>query len=553
MRWSRRRPASARQLLLRNGSAHASSKRQKVAWLSLDRTDNDPGIFWSDVVAALQTTTPGVGATLLSNLRAGQQPTEHALAGLVNDLSLEADVVYLVLDDYHLIEQPEIHTGVTFVLEHLPPHIHLVMSTRVDPPLPLARLRAQGELVEVRSADLRFTGDEAAAYFNGEMRLGLSSANIATLEERTEGWVAALQLAALSMQGREDVTDFVEGFAGNDRYVFDYLVEEVLQRQSEEVRGFLLRTSFLDRLTGPLCDAVTASRGSGAMLETLHRQNLFLIPLDDRRQWYRFHHLFADVLQSHQASVGADELPILHRRASDWYEQHGERHKAIEHALAAADFEGAAALIELAIPETSRNRGEATIRGWARALPAELVRARPVLGIGLVGGLVSRGEFDGIEDRLRDIEDGLAAFGRDGKAATTAHDFVVVDRDQLPRLPGAIELYRAALAQLRGDMAGIIHHAQRVLDLAPSGRSRGACRRNVRCSGLPTGPPGISRRRAVPGRKVATDCSAPGTSPIHWASQSRSPTSPWRKGGFAMRSRSAIERFSWPGPRAGLT
>jgi len=443
----------------------ANASKRASAWLSLDRTDNDPGTFWSDVIAALQTAAPGVGATMLSSLQSGQQLNEHLLAGLVNDLSAAPVAVHLVLDDYHVIDQPDVHAGITFLVEHLPPQIHIAIATRVDPPFPLARLRAQGELVEVRSADLRFTGEEATAYFNREMHLGLSPRNISALEERTEGWIAALQLAALSMQGREDVTAFVAGFAGNNRYVFDYLVEEVLQRQSEAVRSFLLRTSFLDRLSGPLCDAVTASRGGGALLDALHRQNLFLVPLDDRRQWYRYHHLFADVLQAHFVSEGEAELPILHRRASDWYEQNGERPKAIDHALAGADIERAAALIELAIPETSRNRGEAIIRGWARVLPAELVRARPVLGIGLVGGLVSRGEFEGIEDRLRDVERGLATLAQGG---APAHNLVVIDRDQLPRLPGAIELYRAALAQVRGDIVGVIHHAQRVLDLAPA-------------------------------------------------------------------------------------
>jgi LuxR family maltose regulon positive regulatory protein len=271
------------------------------------------------------------------------------------------------------------------------------------------------------------------------------------------------------MQGREDVTSFIAGFAGNDRYVFDYLVEEVLERQSDDVRSFLLGTCFLDRLSGQLCDAVTGRSGSKRTLDALYRANLFVVPLDDRREWYRYHHLFADVLISQLDADAREQLPLRHRRASDWYEQHGDRFEAIQHALAGECFERAAELIELAIPDMQRNRGEAVISGWLRMLPNELVRTRPVLGIGFVGALVSKGEFDGVEDRLRDVERGLAAIAEAGTRSrdTSAHGVVVVDENQLGRLPGAIELYRAALAQVRGDVPGTINHAQRVLELAP--------------------------------------------------------------------------------------
>ena len=253
-----------------------------------------------------------------------------------------------------------------FLLEHLPPQVHLVIASRADPPLPLARLRGRGELVEIRAADLRFTADEAAAYLNEVMGLALTAEDVAALEGRTEGWIAALQLAALSMQGRDDVAGFIAGFAGDDRYIVDYLVEEVLQRQPDRVRSFLLQTSILSRLNGSLCDAVTGQDGGKAMLEALDRGNLFLVPLDDRRQWYRYHHLFADVLQARLLDEQPEDVPELHRRASDWYEQNGERSEAIRHALAGEDFERAADLVELAIP--------ALRQGAAGRHPAPLAR-----------------------------------------------------------------------------------------------------------------------------------------------------------------------------------
>lgn len=466
--------------LLAEWLAEASSGNSATAWLSLDKSDDDPTTFWSYLVTALQTAAPGIGADLLATLHSGQQPTERDLAGLINDLSALPDGLYLVLDDYHVVDQPAIQAGLAFLLDHIPPQVHVVISTRVDPPLPLARLRARGDLVEVRSIDLRFTGEEVSSYFNDAMQLELSARDIAALGERTEGWIAALQLAALSMQGRDDLPAFVAGFAGNDRYIFDYLVEEVLQRQSDEVRRFLLHTCFLDRLSGSLCDAVTGLGDGRARLDALDRDNLFVVPLDDRRQWYRYHHLFADVLQSHIRDEGRRELPILHRRASDWYEQHGERPLAIKHALAGQDLERAAKLMELAIPDMQKNRGEAILRSWAHILPADLVRKRPVLGIGLIGGLVSYGEFDGIEDRLRDVERCLAslAAAEAQSADALANQVVVVDGAQLPRVRGAVELYRAALAQIRGDLSGLIEHAQRVLELAPAddhvGRAAGS-------------------------------------------------------------------------------
>ena len=329
-----------------------------VAWLSLDEGDNDLPLFLSYVVSALQTATDVVGAGTLQQLTSSSPSTEAALGRLVNDLQGLTTHVVLVLDDYHLVSAPEVHESVRFVLEHQPPELHLVLATRADPPLPLARMRARGELQELRAADLRFTGDEAAAYLNGPMGLALTVDDVAVLDGRTEGWIAALQLAALSMQGRADAGSFIAGFAGDDRYVVDYLAEEVLARQPEGVRDFLLETSVLERLSGPLCDAVTGRDGGTATLVELDRANLFLVPLDDRRQWYRYHHLFADVLRAHLRELRPGREPELHLRASGWFESEGDTSAAVRHALAGGDHARAADLMELAAPRLQRERRE---------------------------------------------------------------------------------------------------------------------------------------------------------------------------------------------------
>jgi LuxR family maltose regulon positive regulatory protein len=303
----------------------APGDERLAAWLSLDRADNDPVSFWTYVIAALRTVAAGVGEGALAYLQAAQPPpAETVLTVLLNDLGASAADIVLVLDDYHVIDAREVQDGMAFLLDHLPPRLHVVIVSRADPALPLARLRARGELVEIRAAELRFTPDEAAAYFNGTMGLRLTARDVAALEGRTEGWIAALQLAALSLQGRDDVAGFIAGFAGDDRYVVDYLVEEVLQRQPEHVQSFLLQTAILGRLSGPVCDAVTGQSGGKATLEALDRGNLFLVPLDDRRQWYRYHHLFADVLRARLLDEQPSQLPDLHRRASAWHERNGE-------------------------------------------------------------------------------------------------------------------------------------------------------------------------------------------------------------------------------------
>ena len=455
--------------LLAEWLAAALADGRSVAWLSLDQRDNDPALFWTYLVAALNTGAPGVGAGALSLLQPPQPPNEAGLVALLNDLDAISNDVVLVLDDYHVIDARDVQDGMAFLLEHLPPQIHLVIASRADPPLPLARLRGRGELAEIRAADLRFTPGEAAAYLNEVMGLALTAADVAALEGRTEGWIAALQLAALSMQGREDVTAFIDGFAGDDRYIVDFLAEEVLQRQPEHVQHFLLQTSILDRLSGPLCDAVTGQDGGKAKLAALERGNLFLVPLDDRRQWYRYHQLFADVLHARLRDEQPDDVPDLHRRASGWHEQNGEPSEAIRHALAAGDFGRAADLIELAIPAMLKIRQEAAVLGWLDLLPDEVVRVRPVLSVGFAGALLAGGEYEGVEARLRDAEGWLdGATDIRHRSHAPAAEMVVVDDAEFRRLPAEIELYRAAQALARGDGPGTVRHARRALELSPA-------------------------------------------------------------------------------------
>jgi LuxR family maltose regulon positive regulatory protein len=421
------------------------------------------------VIAALRAAAPGAGESALALLQAPQPPpVETVLTVLLNDLgALAADTV-LVLDDYHVVNAREVQDAMAFWLDHLPAGLHVVIASRADPALPLARWRARGELAEIRAAELRFTPGEAAAYLTEVMGLPLTARDVAALEPRTEGWIAALQLAALSMQGREDVAGFIAGFAGDDRYVVDYLAEEVLQRQPGRVQAFLLQTSILGRLSGPLCDAVTGQGGGKAMLAALDRGNLFLVPLDDRRRWYRYHHLFADVLQARLLDEQPGQLPGLHQRARAWYQQNGEPSVAISHALAAEDFERAADLVELAIPAMSQTRQEAAVRGWLEMIPDQVVRVRPVLSVAFAGALLAVGELMGVERRLGDAEQWLDATIaiREGPSAPPV-EVVVADDEEFRRLPAMIEVYRAYLALARSDVPGTVRHVRRALDHQP--------------------------------------------------------------------------------------
>ncbi len=442
--------------------------QRPVAWLSLDEGENDPTRFVTYLIAALQSVKAGIGEGLQAVLQSPQPPPiESILTALVNEIATIPDNFILVLDDYHVIDSKPVDQALAFLVEHQPPQMHLVIASREDPPLPLARLRARGQLTELRAADLRFTPAEAAEFLNRVMGLNLSAEDIAALETRTEGWIAGLQLAALSMQGRSDAASFIQAFTGSHRFVLDYLVEEVLQRQPEGIHSFLLKTAILDRLNGSLCDAVTGREDGKGMLETLERGNLFIIPLDDQRQWYRYHPLFAEVLQARLIDEQPDQVFSLHQRASEWYEHNGLAADAIRHALAAKDFERAATLVELAVPKIRRNRQEATHTelGWLKALPNELVHFRPVLSVDYAYALFGVGELEAVEARLRDAERWLDTADQADPMADTV-GMVVVDEEEFRRLPGMIALMRAAQALARGDMLEAAKNARRVLDLA---------------------------------------------------------------------------------------
>lgn len=474
-------PGSARKLTLACAPAGfgkttlisewiAHSKRNspdtRVAWLSLDEGDNDPSRFLTYVVAALQGVEAGIGAEAMSALHGAQVlQVESALTVLINDVALAGGTIILVLDDYHVIEAPPVHEAVIFLLDHLPSQLQLAIVSRSDPPLPLARLRSRGELTELRASDLRFTPDEAADFLNEVMGLGLSPDDVAALEARTEGWIAGLQLAGLSVREHDDLSGFIRAFTGSHRFIIDYLAEEVLQHQADDVRSFLLHTAVLDRLTGPLCEAVTGEGGGSAMLEALERGSVFVVPLDDRRQWYRYHHLFADVLRARLVKELPGRVPALHHRASEWFERNDLPEEAVRHALAAEDFEWAATLMEEALPAMRRNRQDGTLLGWLEALPDEAVRQSPVLSVFCAWRMLVAGDLEAVEPWLRDAELGLgAAAGTDDVSEGPAGG-ASVNGEEFRTLPSTIAMYRAALAQALGDVAATAEHARHALEL----------------------------------------------------------------------------------------
>jgi LuxR family transcriptional regulator, maltose regulon positive regulatory protein len=446
--------------LLANWLENATHHGRAVAWLSLEASDDDPGRFWSYVVTALAAALPSNELEAVQQAAADPAATQQVLTELINELARAPVDVWLVLDDFHAVQSSSIHDGLAFLLDRMLAHVHIVLSTRADPHLPLARWRARGELVEIRAADLRFTPDESCSFLLDVEGLELSGADVAALGERTEGWAAALQLASLSLEGRHDPSAFIARFAGNNRYVVDYLVDEVLAHQPVEVRDFLVRTSVLDRLTGPLCDAVTGGSDGDGMLISLERAGLFLFPLDDERVWYRYHHLFADVLRArlNQQDVGAD-ANLLHQRASRWHEQYGGVEDSVSHALAGRDLDRATSLMERALPGIRRHRQDSVLLGWLAALPRDSVRTSPVLSVFDGWAHMLTGDLDAAEHRLDDAEQALATAPDDARSRWAK-------TDELSALPATIAVYRAALAQARGDVAQTSVHAQRALEIA---------------------------------------------------------------------------------------
>src|SRR6266516_2359140 len=374
-----------------------------VAWLGLDGGDSDPARFWRYAVAALERARPGLAR------RVGPPPSrsfEGLVTALINELAADPgpDEVLLVLDDYHLVDSGPVHASVAFLLENLPPGLRVVVSGRADPPLPLARLRARGQLAELRAAELRFTPEEAAALLGEEAGPGLPTAAAEALVARTEGWAAGLQLAGLSLRGYADAAGFVAAFSGSHRFVLDYLADEVLDGQTGQVRAFLLETSVLERLSGELCDAVTGRAGSQAMLQDIERAGLFLVPLDEVRGWWRYHHLFADLLRARLQAEQPGQVQALHRAAAAWCEEHDLADDAVRHALAAGDPAWAARLVERHV-ETLLGRSEGvTLRRWLSALPAESVRDRPRLCLAQAYGAAQGFQLEALEALLDDAE-----------------------------------------------------------------------------------------------------------------------------------------------------
>ncbi|HEX2112483.1 MAG TPA: LuxR C-terminal-related transcriptional regulator [Gaiellaceae bacterium] len=374
---------------------------RRFAWLSLDQGDNDAVRFWLYVVAALRTVEPSLGEHASALLRApAAGVVDVALAELVNELEWLEEEIVLVLDDFHAVTNREIVDQVSRLIERMPRSLRLVVATRIDPQLPLARLRALGELAELRAEDLRFTQAEAEAFVNRTLSLGLEPDDVALLHRRTEGWAAGIYLAALSLEGREDRRAFIRVFAGDDRHIVDYLVTEVLERQPERVRSFLLRTSILDRLSGPLCDAVTGTAGGARMLVEIERSNLFLVPLDTTRHWYRYHHLFADLLRHELERSEPALVPALHRRASAWHREHGSVSQAIRHAVAAGSIAEAADLVALNWNEYVNGGRSETVAAWIAALPPDAVRADARLCLAKAGASLTLGRRDEVEPWL---------------------------------------------------------------------------------------------------------------------------------------------------------
>src|ERR671913_929900 len=437
----------------------ARNSTRPVAWLSLDEGDNDPARFWRYVAAALDQVRPGTGARVGALLR-GPEPSalEAVVTGVINELAAQSGEILLVLDDYHLIQATPIHHTLGLLLEHLPASLRLVVASRADPPLPLARLRARGQLAELRQRDLRFTPEEAAALLRTAVGPDLSEAAVVALRDRTEGWVVGLQLAGLSLRGRGDVTEFVEGFSGSHRYVLDYLAEEVLDRQPEPLRAFLLETSLLERLSGPVCEAVTGRADSQQLLEHIERANLFLIPLDEERRWWRYHHLFADLLRARLAQERPDRVAELHRAAAAWCEQAGLADDAIRHALAAGDTVRAARLIERHFDALLQRAEGATVDRWVQALPTELVRSRPRLLLAQAVWALLVGRIHEAEHLRRHAGGAWGAAGDEPYEPSVGRAASLV-----ANLPAAIAIARADLARRRGDADRVDAFVQQAL------------------------------------------------------------------------------------------
>lgn len=433
-----------------------------AAWIALDESDSSPSRFLTYLVTALQTLISGVGDGVLAALQSSQPiSAKELLTTLLNELSSTEDNFILVLDDYHAIDSNEVDELLAFLVDHMPTSMHLVITTREDPPLPLARLRARNQLTEVRVADLRFSESEAAKFLNQVMGLHLSAEEVAALDKRTEGWAAGLQLAALSMQGKTDVTAFIRSFSGANQFVLDYLLEEVLQKQPKAVQKFLLQTSILNRLSGALCDALLQNENPSAqgMLEQLERANLFVIALDDERNWYRYHHLFRDLLRQRLSQTySKDEATEMHIRASEWFEHEGEIGESFQHAMSAGDVERAARLLEQNWLAMDENFQTGTWLGWANQLPLSVRRVRPVLLTQMGWSHMDAGNAEASESCLKEAEASLK---------NPLEGLVIVEAEQFRTLPARIAFARAYNAQTQSRFADVVKHVETALDIIP--------------------------------------------------------------------------------------
>ncbi len=428
----------------------------RCAWLSLEAADNDLVRFLRYLWAAVA----NVAADGQSPV-AGEAPSADVpdvIDEIATILAERPEPWVLVLDDYHLIEAADVQRAVSILLDRLPPQAHLVIATRVDPALPLARLRARGELLEVRADALRFTTEEARSFLAERMGLALSDSDVETLVARTEGWPAVLQLAGLSLTGRADVSSYVHDFAATHRFVLDFITEEVLGRLDPDVRDFLLRTSVLDRLTGPLCDALTGRADGQAMLEHLERSNLLIVPLDDERRWYRYHRLFADLLRARLVVEHPADPATLHLGAAEWYERHGYAREAIDHALRSGDPRRARDLIAKASGEMIHHAEFATLRGWLDALPTEVVRSDLLLSTFYAYALALAGQSDGVDGRLADAEAALPAAAASGDPAAAT-------------VPVHLSMIRSIVARLEHDRPAAVAHAEEAVVRVPHGLS----------------------------------------------------------------------------------
>ena len=443
--------------LLSEWYASEKGEAKSLAWLSLGSEDNDVERFLLYVAAALDTLIKGISDSVLPLLQMNQLPaTSTILTSLINELTEALQTPFiLVLDDYHLITSPAVHEALIFLVENIPPQMHLVILSREDPPLPLARLRARQQLTEIRAVDLRFTLEESSAFLNQVMGLDLTVTEVETLDTRTEGWIAGLQMTAISMSGRDDRSSFIRTFASSNRFIFDYLLDEVFEGLPLEVQDFLVKTSILDRMCASLCDAVTGKTDSQNILLQLEQSNLFVVPLDDQRRWYRYHHLFADLLHQQLRTEFGNEIQELHQKARKWYQDNDLVGDAIHHALAIEDYEAVADLSERLVSESIERNELYTIANWLEDLPDKVRQAKPWLNVAFAWILFRTRQFERVEQHLNDMERTL-----------------LESQDQDIHVQSHIAAIQAYLAGIRGNIEQVALMARKSLGLLPEKEKR---------------------------------------------------------------------------------